>query len=195
MLQKVGYFLLDILEVVGVSFIIIVVLNVFVLQPNEVSGLSMYPYLQDKDRLITEKITYRFGLPQRGDIVVFRYPLNKKEEFIKRVIALPGEKIEVKNGKTIIYNSVNPKGAELDESYLSYKAKTRGKSFLKEGLIVEVPKDSYAVFGDNRENSSDSRQWGFIQKTDIVGKALVRVWPIETFKILKDENKYFEKKI
>lgn len=184
MLNKIGMWFLDAIQVIGISVITIVFLQYFVFQPNEVSGKSMYPYLEDKDRIITEKVSYRLHQPQRGDIIVFKYPLNKSEEFIKRIIALPGEQVQIKNNSVIIYNTENPTGYKLNEDYLSSNTVTNGRAFLSEGKKVTVPQNSYFVMGDNREGSSDSRQWGFISKDDIVGKAALRIWPANTFSTL-----------
>ena len=184
MLNKIGMWLLDAVEVIGISTLTIVILHVFVFQPNEVSGKSMYPYLEDKDRIITEKISYRFNEPKRGDIIVFKYPLNKNEEFIKRIIALPNEEIELKNNRVIIYNNDNPTGLPLNEDYLPKNTITNGRSFLEEGNKIKVPFNNYFVMGDNREGSSDSRQWGFVPKEDLVGRAAVRIWPANTLSLL-----------
>lgn len=184
MLNKLGMWFLDAIQVIGISVLTIVFLQYFVFQPNEVSGKSMYPYLEDKDRIITEKISYRLHEPERGDIVVFKYPLNKSEEFIKRIIALPGEQIQIKNNTVTIFNNENPTGFILEEEYLSPSAITNGRAFLSEGKKVTIPENSYFVMGDNREGSSDSRQWGFISKNDIVGRATLRIWPANTFSVL-----------
>ncbi|PIR42972.1 signal peptidase I [candidate division WWE3 bacterium CG10_big_fil_rev_8_21_14_0_10_32_10] len=177
MLNKLGMMILEGIQVIGISAILIVILHVLIIQPQEVKGMSMYPYLNDGDHLMTEKITYRLRDPQRGEIVVFEYPLNRSEDYIKRVIGLPGEKIQVKNNKVIIYNNNNPEGFVLEEDYLDSKAITQGREFIKDGQILQIPDGKYVVFGDNRDRSSDSRQWGFIEKSDIVGRALFRFWP------------------
>lgn len=184
MFNKIGMWLLDAIEVIGISTLTIIVLHIFVFQPNEVSGKSMYPYLEDKDRIITEKITYRFNGPSRGDIVVFKYPLNTNDEFIKRIIALPNEEIEINNNLVTIYNSSNPNGMALNEDYLPKNTKTNGRDFLSEGVKIKVPANNYFVMGDNREGSSDSRQWGFVPAEDIIGRAVVRIWPANTFSLL-----------
>ncbi len=187
MLNKIGMWLLDAIEVIGISALTIIILHVFIFQPNEVSGKSMYPYLEDKDRIITEKITYRFNEPQRGEIVVFKYPLNTSEEFIKRIIALPNEEIELRDNKVIIYNNNFPTGLTLEENYLPKNTQTNGRSFLEEGAKIKVPSNNYFVMGDNREGSSDSRQWGFVPKEDLIGRAVVRIWPANTFSLLGDK--------
>jgi len=181
MLNKLGALILEGVQVIAISVIMIVILHVYAFQPQQVKGYSMYPYLDDGDHLITEKITYRFRKPERGEIVVFQFPLNKTQEYIKRIIGLPGEKLEVKDGKVIIYNTEHPEGFVLEEDYLKPDVVTAGKAFIHDGEIIEVPQGKYLVFGDNREQSSDSRQWGFIEQKDITGRAVLRYWPPETF--------------
>jgi len=114
----------------------------------------------------------------RQEVVVFRYPKNPSQFFIKRIIGLPEEKIEVKDGKVMIYNSENPDGFVLDEkAYLSSNVKTTGE------LAVTLKADEYFVMGDNRLFSSDSRSWGPVPEADIVGKALLRAWPLDKISI------------
>src|SRR3989344_3515321 len=185
MLNKLGYLILEGIQVIGISAILIVIMHVCFIQPQEVQGLSMYPFLDNGDHLLTEKVTYRFKEPERGDIIVFQFPLDRSKDYIKRIIALPEEKIQVKNNQIIIYNIDNPEGLVLEEKYLSEDTVTEGREFIKEGQIVEVPENSYAVFGDNREKSADSRQWGFITRNDIVGRAVLRWWPPQAFNTLE----------
>lgn len=184
MLNKLGKLILEAVEVIGISVTIIAILHIFILQPNEVSGESMEPYLQNKDRILTDKLSYNFKEPERGEIVIFKYPPNPKEEFIKRIVALPNEQIEIKNNQVIVYNNENPSGFVLNENYLGSTVTTEGRTFIKEGEVIDVPSDSYVVFGDNRPYSSDSRNWGFITKEDIVGRALLRIWPANTLKVI-----------
>jgi len=184
MLNKIGEWMLDSIQIIGISAIIIAILHIFIIQPNEVNGRSMTPYLGDKDRIITEKISYKFNEPKRSEIIIFRYPLDPTEEFIKRIIALPGEKVQLSGNKVIIYNDKNPQGMILKEPYLKRGTITSGRAFMEEGKTITVPKNKYIVFGDNREGSSDSRQWGFIDKSDIIGRAFVRIWPPQSIGII-----------
>jgi signal peptidase I len=187
MLNKVGMALLEAIQVIGTSAILIVLLHVFVIQPQQVKGISMYPYLKDGDHLITEKVSYKFREPKRGEIIVFEFPKNRSQDYIKRIIGLPGEKIELRNGEVVVYNDQNKDGFVLQEDYLDESVITEGRAFIKEGEVIEVPSNKFLVFGDNREKSSDSRQWGFIDKTDIIGKALVRYWPPQSFQLFAAE--------
>lgn len=140
----------------------------------------MFPYLRSGDYLIVDEISYRFSDPKRGDIVVLDYPLDLSQRFIKRVVGLPGETIEVKDGKVIIINGDS--SMVLEEDYLPDNLKTDGnlKTTLKEG--------EYFVMGDNREFSYDSRRWGSLPREDIIGRALVRVFPISTMTIISGKK-------
>ena len=152
----------------------------FVGQRTEVSGQSMEYTLQDKDNLIVDKITYRFNDPKRFDIIVFPYKLaTEKTYYIKRIIGLPGETVQITDG--VIY--IN--GEELVESY--------GKEVMKDAGVAAEPitlgDDEYFVLGDNRNWSTDSRSAnvGNIKREDIVGRAFMRIWPLESFGILKHQ--------
>lgn len=176
--------LVDIIETIVVAAAIFVVVYLFLLQPHQVKGASMEPNLHDGEYILTDKITYRFNKPKRGDIVIFKSPTNPDVDFIKRVIALPGETIEIKNRTVIIYNSENPEGFTLSEPYQIIEP-ISGGSYIREGKRVEVPEDNYIVIGDNRTHSFDSREWGTLLKKSIIGKAWLRYWPVNKFSIVK----------
>lgn len=175
-LRKLGFFLLDFIETIVTALVIFVIFYLFLFQPHQVKGKSMFPAFENSEYLLTNKITYRFNIPQRGDIIIFKSPENKKYDYIKRIIALPGEKISLKDGKIFI------NGSKLNESaYLSENIYTKGSNFLPEGKELKVPKNQYFVIGDNRPNSSDSREWGYISIENIIGKAWLRYWPPSRF--------------
>lgn len=176
--------IVDIIETVVVAAAIFVVVYLFLLQPHQVKGASMEPNFHDLEYILTDKITYRFSEPRRGDIIIFKAPPNPEIDFIKRIIALPGEKIEIKNSKITIYNSEKPGGFTLSEPY-EIMEPIIGGTRLPEGKIFEVPKDSYFVLGDNRTHSLDSREWGEVPKSAIIGKAWLRYWPISKFSFVK----------
>jgi len=127
--------------------------------------------LHDGDYLLIDEISYRFNDPKRGDIIVFRYPENPSQFFIKRIIGLPGETVEIKNDEVTIYNDDFKQGLKLEENYLSLNQQTIGN------LRSELDGDEYFVLGDNRLQSSDSRRWGELNKSFITGKAFLRLWP------------------
>jgi signal peptidase I len=171
MFRRLGTFFLDIIEVVVMAVALFLFLYLLVLQPHKIKGASMHPNYPDGEYLLTEKVSYYFNGPSRGDVVVLKPPSQVSEdEFIKRVIGLPGEKISISDGKVYV------NGQELNEPYLK-NISTSGNSFLEEEKEIIVPADSYLVFGDNRPHSSDSRAWGYITKKQITGKAWIIYWP------------------
>ena len=151
----------------------------FVGQRTHVNGDSMNATLEDGDNLIVDKISYRFKEPERYDIIVFPYQYQEKTYYIKRIIGLPGETVEIEDG--VIYID----GEVLEENY--------GKEVMRSAGIasepIELGEDEYFVLGDNRNNSSDSRDpsVGNIKKEDIVGRAFIRIWPFHKFGILKHQ--------
>ena len=174
----------EIVKMVFWVVVIIVPIRVFLIQPFFVQGASMEPNFEDKQYLIVNELGYKttevgnlftvkpFKELQRGDVVVFRYPKNPSIFYIKRIIGLPGEKIEISNDKVKIFNSENPNGFVLEEGkYLSASVMTAGE-------INMTLVDEYFVMGDNREYSSDSRSWGPVPADDVMGKVVLRAWPI-----------------
>ena len=151
MLKKTLDFIFELVKIIVISLIIIIPVRHYIIQPFYVKGASMEPNFHDHEYLIINEISYRFNDPQRGDIIVFRYPRNPQEYFIKRIIALPGEKIRVKDGKVFVYNEENEYGFALREDYLPANIKTYS---LTED-IIELDDDEYYVLGDNRNSSID----------------------------------------
>jgi signal peptidase I len=129
--------------------------------------------------LIINEISYRFEAPERGEIVVFKYPKDTSQYFIKRIIGLPNETVEIRENKVIVYNNDNPNGITLDEKYLDEGVETLGNKTLALGV------DEYFAMGDNRIASYDSRSFGPINKSHIVGKVWVRGWPFDKIKIFE----------
>ncbi|MFA5420456.1 MAG: signal peptidase I [Patescibacteria group bacterium] len=165
-------------KVVLISLLIILPIRYFIIQPFYVKGASMEPNFHDHEYLIIDEISYRFNGPERGDIVVFRYPLNPKEYFIKRIIALPGESVAIIDGDIIIYNNENQNGFVLDESnYLSDNIQT----YSSDEEIRVLKSNEYFVMGDNRHASKDSRTFGPVNESFIIGKVLLRAWPFNNF--------------
>jgi signal peptidase I len=134
--------------------------------------------LEDGELILTNKLEYRTKSPQRGDVITFKAPNDPKKDFIKRIIALPEEKIEVTKNQVKIYNKQYPDGFILDEtSYLDKFQIVEPGIFLRDGEAVDIPKDQYVVMGDNRLNSYDSRNFGLLKKDAIIGKAWFVYWP------------------
>ncbi|HEX7586416.1 MAG TPA: signal peptidase I [Patescibacteria group bacterium] len=189
----IGGFLLEIIKVIILAFVIIVPIRVFLFQPFFVQGASMEPNFEDSNYLIVNELGYKktsfdlngkslftvdsFKKLQGGDVVVFRYPKNPSQFFIKRVIGLPGEKVEIKSGQILIYNQNNPEGKILDESaYLSKNVKT---ATALDDFVITLSDNEYFVMGDNRMYSSDSRVWGPVPSSDVMGKVILRAWPLD----------------
>lgn len=173
-------FVLETVKIIIISLAIIIPIRYYLVQPFFVKGASMEENFHDGDYLLIDEISYRFEAPRRGDVIVFRYPENPSQFFIKRIVGLPNETVEIKNNKVVIYNGDFPKGLTLEESYLSPGQQTSGNSFVK------LDADDYYVLGDNRLQSSDSRRWGVLDKKFITGKAFIRLWPVN--KITKVEK-------
>jgi signal peptidase I len=173
MFRRLGQFFLDVIQVIIFSFAIFTFVYLLVLQPHKIKGASMSPNYPDGEYLLTDKVTYRFQEPKRGDIIVFEAPTNEGQEFIKRILATPGEEVSIRNGKVYI------NGRELQEPYIAEGVETSSGSFLEEGETTVVPTDQYIVLGDNRPHSSDSRAWGFVPKEKITGRAWLIYWPID----------------
>lgn len=163
---------MDILEVIVFAVGIFFFVYLLIMRPHKIKGESMMPNYPDSEYLLTEKVTYYLRSPQRGDVVVFTPPPTVSEdEFIKRVIALPGERVMIKSGHVYINDKL------LTEPYLTNSVFTSDGPFLAEGQEYSVPDEKFMVFGDNRPNSSDSRYWGPITKSEISGRAWVIYWP------------------
>lgn len=159
--------------------VIILAIRFFVIQPFVVSGESMDPTFANREYLIVDEISYRFENPNRGDIVIFRYPYSEeKKYFIKRVIGLPKETLEINGPKITIYNVEHPDGFILKEPYIAYPTP------ISDRTKITLGDSEYFVMGDNRPHSSDSRSWGPLQRSYIVGRPLVRLLPIKNLSFL-----------
>lgn len=168
-----GSFVLEIIKIVIICLAIIIPVRFYLIQPFFVKGDSMEPNFSDAEYLIVDRISYRFTEAERGDVVVFRYPIDPSQFYIKRIVALPGESVEVKGGEITIFNDQYPDGNKLDEKYIPPTIETPGDVNYKLG------EEEYFVLGDNRNASSDSRVWGALPESHIVGKAWVRIFPIQ----------------
>lgn len=182
LLKRLGAFFLDVLEVVVFAIAFFLFLYLLVFQPHKIKGASMDPNFKDAEYLLTDKVSYRFGEPQRGDVIVFKAPGLEGEEFIKRIIGLPKEKISIKENRVYINGNI------LEEKYLTSDKYTGGGTFLSDAKEIVIPEGSYFVMGDNRPHSSDSRSWGFVPREDINGKAWFVYWPISEMGTVKATN-------
>lgn len=171
MVKAAFLFILETIKIVIIALLIVVPIRYFIFQPFLVRGQSMEPTFEHGDYLIIDEISYRFRDPQRGEVVIFKYPRNPSQRYIKRIIGLPGETIEIKEGEISIFS--NGKEKILDESYyLPSNISTPGD------LKINLDENEYFVLGDNRYASSDSRRWGPLPREDIIGRVFLRLWPV-----------------
>ncbi len=161
----------EIAQTILFAFILAQLIIRFLVQPHQVEGASMEPNFHSGDFILTDKITYRFRPPQRGEVVIFHPPNNPKVEYIKRIIALPGEKISINQGQIYI------NGQKLKEEYLPRPYNILPADLIQGKKELIVPPQSYFVLGDNRTSSYDSRFFGVVEKQFISGRALFRYWP------------------
>ena len=141
----------------------------------------MEPNFFDKEYLIIDELSYRLRAPERGEVIVFKYPENPKEYFLKRIIGLPGERVKVSDGQITIYNKEHPEGIILDEPYLPSDLVTVGN-----GVPVQLDENNYFVMGDNRPNSFDSRRFGAVDKSMVVGRVFFRGWPLNRAQLISE---------
>lgn len=167
--------LIDFIQSVVVIGAIFALIYWQIAQPHKVSGSSMIPTFTNGDYILTDKVTYKLSQPKRGDVVVLKNPRDESQDFIKRIVALPGEKIRVEDGHVFVSDRL------MEEDYLKPSIITRSGNFLHEGEEITVEGGHYFVFGDNRTASSDSRDWGPITKDEIVGRVFFRYWPPSVF--------------
>jgi signal peptidase I len=188
LLRQVGDGIIDLLETFVIAVCVYFVIHLFAFQPHEVLGQSMdgIANFHNGQYILTDKVTYNFRDPKRGEVIVFKYPQDKSKDYIKRLIGLPGEEIMLIDNKIYIFNSENPDGFVLDESeYIGGDVVTTGRTFLEEGQRKKIPEGNYFVMGDNRPQSSDSRTWGFVPEEDIVGRSFFRYWPPHELGLIK----------
>ena len=173
--------LLEVVEVAVVALGAVFLIRSFLVQPFLVSGASMAPNFLNGDYLLVDQLTYYFREPGRGEVVVFRYPNDKSTYFIKRIIGLPGDRVEIENGKVRLYDSGHPDGTVLKEVYLPSRSLTATRPGGQTEFTLE--EGEYLVLGDNRSFSFDSRDWGILPGTDIVGLVRLRLWPLNGFTV------------
>ncbi|HVY72796.1 MAG TPA: signal peptidase I [Candidatus Paceibacterota bacterium] len=169
--EKRENFFTELLKFALVAVVIVLPMRLFVAQPFIVSGVSMVPTFEDAQYLIIDELTYHFSSPGRGDVIVFRYPKDPSQFFIKRIIGLPGDVVHIR-GNNISVTKPDGSSVQLDESYVVNHGNGSDTDYT-------VPLDQYFVMGDNRPESSDSRIWGMLPRNDIVGRVFVRLLPIQ----------------
>jgi signal peptidase I len=170
-LGAVGLFIFDFLKVFIIAVAIIIPVRWFLFQPFVVTGDSMRPNFQDGNYLIIDEMTYHLRQPERGEVIVLKFPNDTSQYFIKRIVGLPNERIVIDNGHVTVYNAANPNGIALDESYLPNNNITYGN------IDRTLGPNEFFVLGDNRLSSSDSRVFGALDRKYIVGRVLFRLFP------------------
>ena len=179
-IRKIYYLLFDLVQTLVIAGAIFVVIYAFLFRPYQVNGHSMDTTFQNGEYVLTNLISLRLGPLRRGDIIVFVAPPDKEKDYIKRIIGIPGDNVKISQGDVYL------NGEKLDQSpFLSSDVRTNGGSFLGEGNEVVVPEGNYFVMGDNREFSSDSREWGFVPKSAVIGKSFIVYWPLNRLRVVK----------
>ena len=169
--------IVEILRFSIIALLIVIPIRMFIAQPFIVSGASMQETFHNGEYLIVDQVSYHLHSPERGDVVIFRYPKDPSKYFIKRIIGVPGDTLTIEESTVTIVNEANPEGFSLNEPYI--------KSMRPGVTITEVLGDrEYFVMGDNRDESSDSRVWGVLQEERIIGKAFLRLFPPQAFGVM-----------
>jgi signal peptidase I len=167
---KENSFWKELAKLAVIAVVVVIPFRLFIAQPFVVDGASMDPTFKNGQYLIVDELTYHFKGPERGSVLIFKYPLDTSKYFIKRVIGLPGETVQINEGKVTIVNKDNPGGITLNEDYIKLPK--------SDSSTYSLGSDEYFVMGDNRAGSADSRLWGPVPKKDLVGRPIIRLWPL-----------------
>jgi signal peptidase I len=178
--SKLKAILKEIVIFVLIAVCIVLPFRVYIAEPYLVDGRSMDPTFKTGDYLIVDKLTYRRSDPKRNTVVVFHYPNDPKKSFIKRIIGLPGETVEINDNEVKIYNTENPNGFKIDQSYVEHQ--------MSSNLKVKLSSDEYFVMGDNRAESFDSRSWGPLKRSFISGKPILRLFPFSEVSVFPGQD-------
>lgn len=173
-------FVMDILETIVFIGSLFIVIYLFIAAPNQIKGASMEPTFLNGEYIMTNKITYRFRKPHRGDIIVFQSIRNPDIDYIKRIIGLPGDKVEIKNSEVYVNDNL------IVENYISEKTNLWDGGYIQENVPITVPENNVFVMGDNRPRSSDSREFGPIPIQSIIGQVFYRYFPTNKMGSMKN---------
>ena len=180
MRDKMRYLMKEWVEPIVIAVILALIIRTFVVQAFKIPTGSMRPTLMEGDRILVNKFIYKFKEPKRGEVIVFISPEDKKKDFIKRLVGLPNEKVQISNGAILINDNAPAEDVILKRQHYY----NRG-DFGLEGQAVTVPNDAYYVLGDNSISSRDSRYWGFMPKKYLLGKAMLIYWPPNRIRVIK----------
>jgi len=177
-----GFFrtIVETVEIFLIAIAIVIPIRYFLFQPFFVRGASMEPNFQSGEYLLIDEISYRFHEPERGEVVVFHYPKDPSNFFIKRIIGLPGETVEIKDGLIKIYNLNFPEGKVLKEPYI--------EEITPGNIKISLKKNEFFVLGDNRDHSSDSRSWGAVSREYITGRVWLSISSVKGIQFLASPN-------
>jgi signal peptidase I len=162
----------EIIRFALIALAIVIPVRFFIAQPFIVSGASMEPTFHNGEYLIVDQLSYQLDNPKRGDVIIFKYPKDPSKYFIKRLIGLPGDTVSIDGNRVTIFNQAHPEGTILDETYVAHMSPNTA-------MTEVLGTNEYFVMGDNRDNSSDSRVWGILQQNFIVGRAFLRLYPLD----------------
>ena len=177
-MKKIPSLIWELFEVVLIAFLPLFIISQFIARPFIVQGASMEPNFQDGNYLIIDMVSYKFNDPERGDAVVFRYPGNRSLFYIKRVIGLPGDHVALRNGDVFVNNKI------IEEKYSSLDIDSL--AFNQTNFFLT--KNQFFVMGDNRMMSFDSRSWGPLERSDIIGSVRLRLWPLSDLEFFRNSN-------
>jgi signal peptidase I len=163
------HFWKELVKLVFISLLIVIPFRLYIAQPFIVEGASMDPTFETGDYLIVDELTYHFRAPERGSVLIFKYPRDPRKSFIKRVVGLPGETVDIREGVVTITNNAYPNGLVLDEPYVTFKK--------SDNANYNLGQNEYFVLGDNRLGSADSRIWGPVPESNIIGRPIIRFLP------------------
>jgi len=183
--KKQNSFFLELIKFGIIAVFIVLPIRLYIAQPFIVSGSSMEPTFEHGEYLIVDELSYRFTTPERGNVIIFKFPNDPSKFFIKRIVGLPSETVSMTDGKITITSNSYPNGLQLDESYIVNAS--------HDSFKVTLNEKEYFVLGDNRTGSSDSRSWGALKENLIVGRAFLRLLPIARAAVLPGMNDNPEK--
>ncbi|MFH0984547.1 MAG: signal peptidase I [Candidatus Omnitrophota bacterium] len=164
-----------------IAAVLAILIRTFLFGPYKIPTGSMKPTFMEEDKIFVDKLSYRFHAPERGDIIVFKYPMDRKKDFVKRLAGLPGDELEIRKGVLFVNGKPMTDPPFSGNTYYNVEDWKFGKS----GQIIQVPDGQYFALGDNSAHSADSRQWGFVPRKDLVGKAFMIWWPPNRIKLAK----------